>query len=66
LQLSFNLSNGVTLRAQFTYTTKLRQRIEIVNEVGRHGRGRCLDDALFSPTSQRLLAQTEQLFDLFY
>src|SRR6185369_9912550 len=65
LQLSFDLADALTLRAQLTHTTKLCQRVEVVDVIRRL---RCcgrLDDALLSPATKRLLAQTKKLFDLF-
>ena len=59
----FDLAQALTLRAQFAHTSKLRQRLKVVEEIRR--RRRSLDDSLFSPTANRLFAQTEELFDLF-
>src|SRR6185503_9557289 len=42
LQLSFDLANAMTLCAQLTHTPELRQRIEVVNKIGRFGSWRRL------------------------
>src|SRR5262249_28787429 len=64
LKLGLDLTNAMTLRAQFANAAKLGQCLEVVNEVGCLRRRRSLDDALLGPAANRLLTETKELFDL--
>src|SRR6185369_9899234 len=65
LELSFDLANAVALCSQFTHTSKLCERIEVVDEVRSLRSCGGLNDSLVSPAANGLFTQTEELFNFF-